>query len=199
MTERSKEPNPLVQSHPTRFGVLHLKVEAKHFCTMLGVILLYFASLSPTYSETAISSTVDAAIANAIYQVKIALMGKFTSIDIENMINRGHDAGISPYKINRYANNQMGWSVEDSKGREVFSVIFSFIGTHASEGTYYGPLMQLFQDAKEIHKQHSIVMDNYFKKIESEKYDIGDSCTAFMELFKGRTSAGRTKIIVKCN
>jgi hypothetical protein len=96
------------------------------------------------------------------------------------------------------ANDQMGWSVEDSKGTETFSVIFSFIGSKASEATYYGPLM-LFSDAIEIHKLHNQVLVNNFKQIGSDRYDIGDNCIALVELFKSETSGGgRTRITMKC-
>lgn len=171
----------------------------RHFKMVFGACLLDFVLLlPPAFAETVIPDSVDTVISNAIYQVKIVLMRKLASGDVEDMINRGRNAGVTGYKLNHYAGGQMGWSVADSKGREVFSVIFSFVGFQAREGTYFGPLMS-FRDAKEIHKQHRQVLSGHFKQIGADTYDVGDNCMAFTELFKGSAGAGRTKITIKCH
>ena len=156
---------------------------------LLDFVLL----LPPAFAETVIPDSVHTVISNAIFQVKIVLMRKLASGDVEDMINRGRNAGVTGYKL-----SQMGWSVADSKGREVFSVIFSFVGSQAREGTYFGPLMS-FRDAIEIHKQHRQVLSGHFKQIGADTYDIGDNCMAFTELFKGSAGTGRTKMSIKCH
>ncbi len=98
----------------------------RHFKMVFGACLLDFVLLLPSvFAGTVIPESVDTVISNAIYQVKIVLIRKLAPSGVEDMINRGRNAGVAGYKLNHYSGSQMGWSVMDSKGREVFSVIFS--------------------------------------------------------------------------
>jgi hypothetical protein len=163
-----------------------------------SVILSILLLLTSPFPEKGMADSTDTVISQVIYQVKTVLIRQLSPVDIKDMINRAVDEGATGYKLNYYDSGKMGWSIEDSKGREVYSVIFLFSSQQAKEGTYFGPLMSSLSDAKEVHKRHREVLSSYFKKITTDKYDIGDSCTAFTELFKGTTGAGRTKITVKC-
>ena len=137
-------------------------------------------------------------IYHTLYQVKNVVIKKSTSKDIEGMIKAARDAGGTGLKSNRYGSDKMGWSLEDSKGREVFVVIFSFLGGRAKEGDYLGPLMSL-QNAKELHSFHENTLLEYFKRIDNNKYDLNDNCTASLRLFHGATGLGRTIITVECH
>lgn len=135
---------------------------------------------------------------HTIYQAKTILIRQLATGDIEEMINKVRDMGATGYKLNHYSGGKMGWSIEDSKGREVNFVIFTFLGRKAKVGVYFGPLMS-FNDAKVIHNWHRNVLSGYFKQIGTDKYDINDNCVAIMELFKGTTGLGRTIITIEYN
>ena len=138
------------------------------------------------------------AISNTIYQVKNVLIKQSSPIDIEEMINQARDKGATGYKTDRYSGGKTGWTLYDSKGREVLRVIFSFVDQKAKKGRYLGPLMSSFEDAKELHKLHREILSKHFKQIGTDKYEMDDNCKAFMELFKGRSGLGRTIITVEC-
>jgi len=144
------------------------------------------------------SDSAEAALVNTIYQIKTVLIKQLRSADIEEMINKARDIGATGYKLNHYSGGKMGWSIEDSRRREVNSVIFTFLGHRAKVGAYYGPLMS-FKDAKVIHNWHNNTLSTYFKQIDTNKYDINDNCVAIMDLFKGTTGLGRTIITVECH
>jgi hypothetical protein len=137
-------------------------------------------------------------IYHTLYQVKNVVTKKLTSKDIEGIIKTTRDAGGRGFKSSRYGSDKMGWSLEDSKGREVYVVIFSFLGGRAKEGDYLGPLMS-FQNAKELHSFHEKTLLEYFKQIDNNKYDLNDNCTASLRLFHGTTGLGRTIITVECH
>ena len=88
--------------------------------------------------------------------------------------------------------------MNDSKGREVYSIIFFFLKDQAQEGKYITPLMS-FQDAKILYSLHSDFLSSHFKKIDSNKYDVNDSCLAVIELFSSTEKSGQTIITVQCH
>jgi len=164
----------------------------------LFIFLILFGTTSHAAELTDSDKAVVAqAIYGVIYQVKTVLIKRLAPSDIERMINHARDIGATGYKLNHYSGGKMGWSMEDSKGREVYSVIFSFLGRQAKEGVYFGPLMS-FRDAKVSHNWYREVFSGYFKQIGPDKYDINDNCTANMELFQGSTGLGRSIITVVC-
>lgn len=170
----------------------------RNIFVVFGIIILNILLLLPSvFAGKVMTDSVDTVITQTIFQVKAVLIRQLSPVEIKDMINRGRDKGATGYKLNYYSNDKMGWSIEDRKGREVISVIFIFINQHAKEGSYFVPLMS-FNDAKEVHNRYREVLSGYFKLIGTNKYDIGDNCTAFMELFKGTTGTGRTKITIKC-
>ena len=136
-------------------------------------------------------------ILNTIYQVKSVIVKQSSPGDIEEMINQARKKGATGYKIDRYSGGKIGWTLNDSKGREMHRVIFSFIGHVAQKGRYLGPLIT-FQDSKEIHNWHRDVMSKYYKQTGTDRYDIENNCIANMELFKGSSGLGRTIIIIEC-
>jgi hypothetical protein len=113
------------------------------------------------------------------------------------MIKQARNKGATGYKFDRYSEGKTGWSLFDSKGREVLRVIFSFVGHRATEGKYFGPLMSL-HDSKEVHKWHGDILSKYYKQIGFDKYYLEDNCTASVELFQGSTGLGRSIITVVC-
>ena len=139
-----------------------------------------------------------AVVALVIYQVKAVLIKQLAPGDIEEMINHVRDIGATGYKLNYYSGGKMGWSMEDSKGKEVYSAIFSFLGRRAKEGIYFGPLIS-FPDAKVVHNWHIEALSDYFKRIGVDKYDINDDCVAIIELFRGTAGSGRTIITIEYN
>jgi hypothetical protein len=137
-------------------------------------------------------------ILNTICQVKSVLIKQSSPSDIEEMINQARKKGATGYKTDRYSGGKTGWTLNDSKGREMHRVIFSFVGHEAKEGRYLGPLIT-FQDSKEVHNWHRGVMSKYYKQIGTDKYDIENNCMANMELFKGSSGLWRTIITVECH
>jgi hypothetical protein len=119
----------------------------------------------------------EAAFVHTIYQVKTVLIKQLSAADIEEMINDVRNMGATGYKLNHYYGGKLGWSIEDKRGREVNSVIFTFSGQQPRAGEYLGPLMSS-NDAKEIHSWHRNVLSNNFKQTSTEKYDVGDKCMA---------------------
>ena len=165
----------------------------------LFILLMLFRTTSHAAEPTDLDKAAFAQVIYAvIYQVKTVLIKQLAPSDIEKMINHARDIGATGYKLNHYSGGKMGWSMEDSKGREVYSVIFSFLGRKAKKGEYFGPLMS-FRDAKVSHNWHRKVFLGYFKQIGPDKYDINDNCVAIVELFKGTTGSGRTIITVECH
>ena len=148
------------------------------------------ASQAPVEADTVIAST--------IYQIKHVLIKRFTPADLEKLIKDARIAGATGYELNNYSPEKMGWSLKDSKEREVQSVVIFFVGNHAREGTYYGPLVSSSKDAQVIHEWHQNVMSGEFKLIDAGKYDLSDNCVANMSLFTGATGLGRTIIKVSC-
>lgn len=178
----------------------HLRVLVHSVLISLALILsLRFVETikAETSEEGLITYMVKPHVTQVIPQLKTVLLRKLSVSGIEDMINQVRAMGGIGYKLNRYAGDKMGWSLNDSKGNETYSVIFSFRGRQASEGEYFSPLMS-FRDAEKIHKLFMQVLPNYYRPIETNKYDIGDKCIAVTKLFKGTTGAGRTIITVKC-
>ena len=137
-------------------------------------------------------------ILNTIYQIKNVLIKQSSPSDIEEMINQARKKGATGYKANRYSGEKAGWTLNDSQGREVHRVIFSFVGHEAREGRYLGPLCA-FQLSKEVHNWHRGILSKYYKKTGTDKYDIENNCMANMELFKGSSGLWRTIITVECH
>jgi hypothetical protein len=162
------------------------------------VLMLFYTPLYATEPTESDKSEVAQVIYQTIYQIKTIIVRRLAANDIEELIKRARDLGATGYKLNKYSGGKMGWSIEDSKGREVYSVIFSFHEQQAREGVYLTPLMT-FRDAKEVHSWHRKVISSYFRQIDADKYDINDNCLAFVELFKGATGLGRTRINIKCH
>ena len=173
-----------MQSHKSRFTI------AMIFVFLMFLYMTSFAGESANPMKQTIYYTLN--------QVKNVVIKKLTSKDIEGMIKNARDAGGTGLKSSRYGSDKMGWWLEDSKGREVYVVIFSFFGGRAKEGEYLGPLMS-FQNAKEIHSFHEKTLLEYFKQIDNNKYDLNDNCTASLRMFHGATGLGRTIITVECH
>ena len=167
---------------------LHFKVVS------LFIFLMLFHTTALADDQT---DPVATAILNTIYQIKNVLIKQSSPIDIEEMIKQVRDKGATGYKTDRYSGGKSGWTLYDSKGREVLRVIFSFVDQKAKEGKYLDPLM-LFKDAKKIHKLYREILSKRFKQLGTGKYEMDDNCMVFMELFKGSTGLGRTIIAVEC-
>lgn len=166
---------------------------------LIIVVTLYIFSIP--FNTTALADDqadpAATAIVNTLYQIKNLLIKRSSPSDIEEMIKQSRNKGATGYKFDRYSGDKTGWSLFDSKGREVLRVIFSFVGHRATEGKYFGPLMS-FNDSKEVHKWHRDIMSTYYKQIGIDKYYLEDNCTASMELFQGSTGLGRSIITVVC-
>ncbi|MGZ8946348.1 MAG: hypothetical protein ACXW1W_13100 [Methylococcaceae bacterium] len=118
--------------------------------------------------------------------------------DIEYIVDRGRRYGITNYKILHYDNNKIGWSVVGNSGREVFKIVFFLYGNVAKEAMYFGPLVQKYNDAIEIHKWHTTAFEERFRSIGYNKYDIDDNCTASLEFVKNANDEGETVISINC-
>ena len=151
---------------------------------------------TPSYAGQT-SDLAKAVFVKVMYQIKTVLIEQFRQSDIEEMINKARDMGATGYKLNYYSGGKMGWSIEDRKGSQVFSVIFTFLGHRSNIGTYFGPLIS-FKEAKIIHNWYKNNLSKYFKQIDTNKYDLSDNCFAKMDLFKGTTELGQTVITVEC-
>ena len=164
----------------------------------IAMIFIFFMFFYMTSFAGESTNPMKQVIYHTLYQVKNVVIKKSTSKDIEGIIKTARDAGEKGFKTSHYGSDKMGWSLQDSKGREVYVVIFSFLGGRAKEGDYLGPLMS-FQNAKEIHSIHEKTLLEYFKQTDNNKYDLNDNCTASLRLFQGTTGLGRTIITVECH
>lgn len=163
--------------------------------SMLFSFLMFFSIMSCASMDTEKNIMLQA----VIYQMKVVLTNQLAKKSIEEIINKARDVGgVTGNKINYYSDGKMGWSMNDIKGREVYSIIFSFLKDQAQEGKYITPLMS-FQDAKILYSWHSEFLSSYFKKIDSNKYDLNDSCLAVIELFNSTEKSGRTIITIECH
>lgn len=158
----------------------------------------FFVFLYATSYAAQPSDSAEAVFVHTMYQVKTVLIKQLSTGDIEEMINKVLDMGATGYRLDHYHGGKMGWSLEDKKGRELNSVIFTFSARQPRVGEYLGPLMS-FSDAKAIHTWHRNVLSGNFKQISNDKYDMGDNCIAIIKLFKGTTGLGRTIITVECH
>lgn len=167
----------------------------KKHTLILSIILLNLSlTLQPVFAEMKMTAEVDSVVSQAIYQIKTVLIKQSTPEEIRHMINQVRKVGSTGYKVNNYDGNKMGWSIEDSKQRVVHSIVFTFNGNKAKEGTYYGPRMASQQSAKEVHDLHIAILAKHFKQVGTGKYDFSDNCKGFIELSKGGTN-----ILIKCN
>jgi hypothetical protein len=117
---------------------------------------------SPAFPETAAPSNVGTALISTIDMMKNSIVRKLSSGDIENSIKQDRN-----FRIDHYDDGKIGWAVIDSKGREVFRVLLSFIGSKASDGIYLSPLM-LLSDANEVYNFHNQIMTGSFKNLGAD-------------------------------
>jgi hypothetical protein len=141
---------------------------------------------------------VETVVTNTITSIANMLIKQASPKEIEEFILSARKNGAIGYKFDRYSFEKAGWTLSDSKGRDVQRVIFSFTDQKAQEAKYLGPL-SAFQDSKVVHKWHTDVMDTYYKKRDTNNYNIGNGCIANIELFKGSSGLGRTIIVIKFN
>lgn len=154
-------------------------------------------------------------LTNTLLHMRYVINNKFTNKDIENFINKGIEKGAINYrlvypKIDFLQTNDMGWAIDDSKGREVFRVIFSFGDDNiVKDGKYLGPIISTDM-SNDIYTYHINGMSKNYNKINQNSYDLGDGCIGNIELqkmknniYKGRYVIGsetkeRTVITVQC-
>lgn len=166
-------------------------------------IFVFLLSESPASSANNTRDE-DNSLTNTLYQIKHVILNNFTSDEIATMVQRSIEKGAIGYKVVRSEfTKDMGWLIEDSKGREVFRVYFTFNNNRTvSNGRYLGPLIS--KEAKkgtnqQIHQFHRDILSRNYKLIGQNTYDIGDNCKGSINLFKsGATDPGRTVITVDC-
>ena len=144
-----------------------------------------------------ISESADLVIKNVLYQIKTTVKESYSPEKIESWINDGKKLGVKEYRLDRY-NTDIGWSILDSKNREVVSAIFKIENNRTVSGKYFGALAK--KDlAQEIHAKHIELLNTYYSRIGKAVYSLGDGCSAKASLFEGSTGLGRTIIEVQCN
>ncbi len=169
-----------------------------HRCYLIIQLFAFLIFINTTSYAGQTSDLAKKVFVKVIYQIKTVLIERFRQSDIEEMINKAREMGATGYKLNYYSGGKMGWSIEDRKGSQVFSVIFTFLEQRSNIGTYFGPLIS-FKDAKVIHNWYKNNLSTHFKQIDTNKYDLSDNCFAVMDLFKGTTGLGRTIITFECH
>ena len=145
-----------------------------------------------------ISDSADLAIKNVLYQIKSIVREGYSPERIESWIRDGKKVGVKEYRVDRYNKQEIGWSVIDSKNREVMSAIFKIESNKAVNGRYFGPLMNK-NAAGEIHVKHIELLKTYYNVIRKDVYSLGDGCSATASFFEGTTGLGRTIIDVRCS
>lgn len=167
-------------------------------------LIVFLLSESPASSANNTRDE-DISLTNTLYQTKYVILNNFTSDQIATMVQRSIEKGAIGYKVVRSKFiKDMGWLIEDSKGREVFRVYFTFNSNGTvSNGRYLGPLIA--KEAKEgtqqqIHQIHRDILSRNYRLIGQDTYDIGDNCRGSINLFKSgaKTDPGRTVITVDC-
>lgn len=168
-------------------------IKLLHSAIIASIVIVF----SKNVLAVVISESADLAIQNVLYQIKTTIRENYSPKKIENWINDGKKLGVKEYRLDRY-DKDIGWSVLDSKNREVMSAIFKIENNRAVIGKYLGPLSKN-DVAQEIHVKHIEILNTYYTQISKMVYGLGDGCSAKASLFEGSTGLGRTIIEVQCN
>ena len=170
-----------------------------------SIASLIFISIFTLTASKALPNQGDETLINTLSHIKFAIINKLTSSDIENFIGQAIAKGATGYKVVRSNFSflqDMGWALEDSKGREVLRVLFTFNNKgKVNNGRYLGPLNSnnYKNSYKEIHKLHIEILSRNYKTIATDTYDLGDECKGVVKLFnKDPSSPVRIAIIVEC-
>ena len=180
-----------------------------HIIRLFRIISLLFILISILASASYSAENTreeDVSLINTLYQIKHVIMNNFTSGDIVNLIEQAIEKGAVGYKVvqPRFSFlKDMGWLIEDSKGREVFSVLFTFKDNGiVNDGRYLGPLISKEAPRntdQQIYQFHVDILSRNYSLISPNNYNIGDGCKGVIKLFKsGDSDPGRTAIIVEC-
>ena len=161
---------------------------------------LIFITILFLVATNSFSKDEDTSFVNTLYQIKYVIKNRFTSKEIVNMVEQARRQGATGYIVVPPLNSftkDMGWLIEDSKGREVFRVLFTFDDNGiVNNGRYLGPLIS---NVQQIHQLHVEMLSRNYKLITPGSYDIGDGCRAIIKIFKsGVSDPGRTVITVEC-
>ena len=177
--------------------------------SLLRIVLLLFILIS-TQATTSYSTEnireEDVTLTNTLHQIKYVIINNFTSRDIANLIEQAIKKGAVGYKVVQPSFSflkDMGWLIEDSKGRVVFRVLFTFKENGiVNDGRYLGPLISKeapIDTDQQIFQFHLDILSRNYSLISSNSYNIGDGCKGVIKLFKsGFSDPGRTAIIVEC-
>lgn len=168
-------------------------------------IIISILTASASYS-TENTRDEDTTLINTLYQIKYVIMNKFTSGDIVNLVEQAIEKGAVGCKVVQPMFSflkDMGWLIEDSKGREVFRVLFTFKDNGiVNNGRYLGPLISKEAQRgtdQQIYQFHVDILSRNYKLISPDNYNLGDGCRGVIKLFKSDVSdPGRTAIIVEC-
>ncbi|WP_148896580.1 hypothetical protein [Geothermobacter ehrlichii] len=171
----------------------------KKLCTFTGALVVCAILMPIDEIPVAGAQSIKAedAVVNTIYQIQHVLLNFYTSSDVEKMIMVARGKGATSYKFVRYYGGEVGWSVSDSRDKEVFKVMLTPAEGRMRKGKYLGPLMAL-DNSKKTHKWHRDIMSKYYKQIAVDRFYLGDGCTGDMKLFRGGAGYGRTIITVEC-
>lgn len=161
------------------------------------ILFIFFVFLQ-LISWPVFSNDMGATIVEGVLQAKQAILMKSSLSDIEYIVERGKNNGIKNYKILHYDSNKIGWAVVDNSRRDVFSVVFFLYGNVVKEARYFGPIMQKYNDAIEIHKWHTTAFEQRYRSVGYNEYDIDDNCKALLELSKNAKNEGETVISISC-
>lgn len=137
-------------------------------------------------------------VTNVLTQIQSILLNNESTSHIEDKINQARSLGATGISLDQYSNQEMGWSMKDSKNRTVYSIIFTFNNNKANKGKYLGPLM-LISDALTMHGWYRPILSDNYSEIKPNKYKLSEQCVANLSLFEGSTGLGRSIINVECN
>jgi len=146
-------------------------------------------------------------VISTLGSIKSALKNKYSPDDIEAFVRNANSQGATGIHVAKMPKaydfiKDMGWFVNDSSGRQVFKVLFTFDGNIPISGRYIGPTVDIGNEkvAQQIHSMHKDILNQNLISIDQNKYDLNDDCIANIKRFGGtKKTAKSTVIIVECN
>jgi hypothetical protein len=165
----------------------------------ITIFYTFFISLIIT-PNVAISEILqeDIAIYTTLNQIKAIVYNNENKNIVEENVKNVRKKRPHEFKYNSYKNNEAGWTVYDNQKREVIIVVFSFVKNKAKMGRYIGLLVNA-ENSGLLHSFHRGVLDRNFQKISRDRYSLGDSCVADLNLFQEGGGMTRSIIFVECS
>jgi hypothetical protein len=127
--------------------------------------------------------------------VKAIIIRKMTPEALKEIADKSDKLGIREYSY-YFKPDKMGWMLRSKDGWELAYITIDLGEGKAQSGEYLGAVAE-FPLAQQIHDLLLENMNKTYRRITPDEYDIGDNCIASINLFKGSTGLGRSRLVIK--